>query len=130
MVLRFWYNIVLLIVFGVCFWENTKDVVAQDIDVSTDSTAVQSVGVINKEELEKHMRLFDETKQRMNKDIVSLSFVWNTPVNIAAFERNGKIWMVFDRPNAVNVANLKEEAQNLAKEIYTLPHPGGTIVIV
>ena len=71
------------------------------------------------------------TKHRsINNAISSLRFVWNTPVNIAAFTRNGKIWMVFDKANTVDVNKLKEEAGNLAKEIYTLPHPAGTIVII
>lgn len=74
--------------------------------------------------------LFSSNSQPVKDEIVSLRFVWNTPVNIAAFERNGKIWMVFDRPNRMDVATLKKEAKNLAQEIYTLPHPGGTIVVI
>lgn len=62
--------------------------------------------------------------------ISSLRFVWNTPVNIAAFTRNNKIWMVFDKVNNVDITKLKDEAGGLAKEIYTLPHPLGTVVIV
>ncbi|MBQ8677978.1 MAG: hypothetical protein IJ529_05880 [Alphaproteobacteria bacterium] len=62
--------------------------------------------------------------------IASMRFVWNAPVNVAAFTRNGKIWMVFDKPNTIDVAKLKEEARGMAKEIYTLPHPAGSIVII
>jgi len=62
--------------------------------------------------------------------IVSLRFVWNIPVNVAAFERRGKIWVVFDRMNSINVMDLEQEAQGMAKKIYTLPHPIGTIVII
>ena len=62
--------------------------------------------------------------------IASLRFVWNTPVNVAAFERNGKIWMVFDRVTAFDIPTIKKEAKWLAKEIYTLPHPTGTIVVI
>lgn len=69
-------------------------------------------------------------QEKLTNSISSLRFVWNTPVNIAAFTRNGKIWMVFDRPNNVDINKLKEEAGYLAKEIYTLPHPSGTIVII
>lgn len=69
--------------------------------------------------------------ERKAKDtIVSLRFVWNSPVNTAAFKRNGKIWVVFDRPNRVDVDALKAEAKDLAEEIYTLPHPAGAIVII
>lgn len=62
--------------------------------------------------------------------IASLRFVWNLPVNVASFVRNGKFWMVFDRVNSIDVNTLKEESQGLAKEIYTLPHPSGTIVVI
>ncbi len=75
--------------------------------------------------------LFNPLAAVAEKDeIVSLRFVWNTPVNVAAFERNGKIWIAFDRTNRVDVASLKAEAKSLAKEIYTLPHPAGTIVVI
>lgn len=69
-------------------------------------------------------------RRSMVNAISSLRFVWNAPVNIAAFTRNGKIWMVFDKVNSVDVKKLKEEAGGLAKEIYTLPHPAGTIIII
>ncbi len=70
-------------------------------------------------------------KTQLSQDAVaSLRFVWNTPVNIAAFERNGKIWLTFDKPNRINTENLKKEAGALAEEIYTLPHPAGTIIII
>ncbi len=73
----------------------------------------------------------DKTDVANNEDrIVSLRFVWNVPVSVAAFERKGKIWVVFDRVNTINVEDLETEAQGLAKKIYTLPHPIGTIVII
>ena len=71
-----------------------------------------------------------KTLNHKKNSIASLRFVWNDPVNAAAFERNGKFWMVFDRPSSQNVADLKEEAKDLAKEVYTLPHPMGTIIII
>lgn len=78
-----------------------------------------------------HFNGKEGTKSAFNKtNIASLRFAWNVPVSIAAFERNGKIWMVFAKPNNVNVTSLKEEAKGLAKEIYTLPHPSGTVVLI
>ena len=68
--------------------------------------------------------------QTLKDEIVSLRFGWNAPVNMATFERNGKIWIVFDRPNRMDIETLKSEAKDLAEQIYTLPHPGGTIIIV
>lgn len=70
-----------------------------------------------------------DTKPVKDK-IASLRFIWNTPVNVAAFDRNGKIWIVFDQPNHVDTKALKKEADGLAKEIYTLAHPVGTVVII
>lgn len=74
----------------------------------------------------------DEEIQNIAKkdDIVSLRFVWNTPVNMATFTRNGKIWIVFDHQNKFDIGVLKSEAKHMAKEIYALPHPGGSIVVI
>ncbi len=75
-------------------------------------------------------QLFNNDSIITKDEIASLRFVWNAPVNIATFKRNNKIWMVFDKPNRVDVAALKKEAKHLAKEIYTLPHPGGIIIVI
>ena len=72
---------------------------------------------------------FDQASPELD-EITSLRFAWNAPVNMAAFERNGKIWLVFDRPNRIDIDTLKSDAKNMAEEIYTLPHPGGTFVII
>lgn len=74
-------------------------------------------------------QIFEDTPQVLD-EIVSLRFAWNAPVNMAAFERNGKIWLVFDRPNRIDVNMLKSDAKEMAESIYTLPHPGGTFVII
>lgn len=73
-----------------------------------------------------------EDDEDINKvdDIVSLRFVWNNPVNMATFTRNGKIWIVFDHQNKFDVDVLKAEAKHMAKEIYTLSHPAGAIVVI
>ena len=79
----------------------------------------------------KDIEVIDEKGNVVVKDdIVSLRFVWNNPVNMASFTRNGKIWMVFDHQNKFDVNILKSEAKHMAKEIYTLPHPAGAIVII
>ncbi len=71
-----------------------------------------------------------KAKESNHEEIVSVRFVWNAPVNIASFERNGKIWIAFDKPNRLDINTLKSEAKHMAKEIYTLPHPAGTIVVI
>lgn len=80
----------------------------------------------------KHFNQIDEAENDTDErgDIVSLRFVWNNPVNMATFTRNGKIWVVFDHQNKFDVDVLKAEAKHMAKEIYTLSHPAGAIVII
>lgn len=105
---------------------------AQDIGAGITDFSIEQAPALNLLPAENELQpdLFNPAPRQKKDEIVSLRFVWNAPVNVAAFERNGKIWMVFDRPNIVDVATLKSEAGTLAEEIYTLPHPGGTIVIV
>ena len=68
--------------------------------------------------------------QAPKKRIASLSFAWNSPVNLGAFERNGKLWMIFDHPQQINVENLKETAGELAENIIQFPHPLGSLIQV
>ncbi len=68
--------------------------------------------------------------QAQKKRIASLSFAWNTPVNLAAFERNGKLWLIFDHPQQINIENLKKTASELAENIIQFPHPLGSLVQV
>ena len=68
--------------------------------------------------------------QAPKKRIASLSFAWNTPVNLAAFERNGKLWLIFDHPQQINIEGLKKTAGELAENIIQFPHPLGSLVQV
>ena len=68
--------------------------------------------------------------QSPKKRIASLSFAWNTPVNLAAFERNGKLWLIFDHPQQINIEGLKKTAGELAENIIQFPHPLGSLVQV
>ena len=60
--------------------------------------------------------------------LTSLNFAWNHPVNLAAFERNGNIWLIFDKPEMLNVEELKQSAGTLAKDIFVFMHPLATLV--
>ena len=103
----------------------------QSIDSSIENFGIEQIAPLDSAaEQQAAKTLFNNNPQPLKDEIVSLRFVWNTPVNIAAFERNGKIWMVFDRPNRLDVNALKQEEKEMAQEIYTLPHPGGTIVVI
>ena len=60
--------------------------------------------------------------------LASMNFAWNHPVNLAAFERNGNIWLIFDKPEALDVEELKKSAGELAEDIFVFMHPLATIV--
>lgn len=60
--------------------------------------------------------------------IASLSFSWSHPVNMAAFERNGNIWVVFDKPQKIDIEELKKTAGDLVKNIFQFPHPMATLL--
>lgn len=74
--------------------------------------------------------LKETPEDNVKDDIVSLRFSWNNPVNMAVFTRNNKIWIVFDHQNKFDIEILKADAKHMAKEIYTLPHPSGAIVVI
>ena len=102
---------------------------AQDIGAGITDFSIEQAPALNLLPTENELQpdLFNPALRQKKDEIVSLRFVWNAPVNVAAFERNGKIWMVFDRPNIVDVATLKSEAGTLAEEIYTLPTPAARL---
>ena len=79
---------------------------------------------------QKNNDLFKDAPLTKPASIASLRFAWNTPVSMAAFVRNNKIWIVFDHPNRFDINQLKADSNGLAKEIYTLPHPVGSIVVI
>jgi len=62
------------------------------------------------------------------KKVASLSFAWNSPTSLASFERNGKIWLIFDDLQQVDIENLKTTASPLIKNIFQFPHPLATLI--
>ena len=91
---------------------NTKPIVVESIKNTTTSSFLASPA------------------QAPKKRIASLSFAWNTPVNLGAFERNGKLWLIFDHPQQIDVEALKKTAGELAENIIQFPHPLGSIIQV
>ena len=67
-------------------------------------------------------------KSSDNKEIVSLSFSWINPTNLAAFERNGKLWLIFDQLQQIDIQSLKKTAGNLVENIISFPHPLATLI--
>ncbi len=111
---------------GGCFFA-----AAQELDTGITGLRPQEKVALTEDISQKSAQdITTESSPKPSAEIASLRFVWNVPVNVAAFERNGKIWIVFDRPNRIDIDSLKNEAKNLAREIYSLPHPGGTIVVI
>lgn len=106
---------------------------AQDINDTVDNLNFDNSITLTPAQMQqkKELDLFSDTPTNTVKtSVASLRFSWNAPVSMAAFIRNNKIWIVFDRPNRFDAKQLKEEAKGLAKEIYTLPHPLGNIVVI
>jgi hypothetical protein len=88
-----------------------------------------------KEDSFEKIEKFDNLKElnaksngEVKKQIASLSFAWNTPANLAAFERGGKFWLIFDSLQNVDVNNLKSIAGDLAENIMQFPHPLATLI--
>lgn len=88
------------------------------------------VGASDKNFVENDNIFKEKTENLIKDDIVSVRFAWNNPVNMATFTRNNKIWIVFDHQNKFDIDILKADAKHMAKEIYTLPHPSGSIIII
>ena len=100
-------------------------------DVSITSFSTELSDVTSERNFIKNVNQFYETEENIEKDdIVSLRFVWNNPVNMATFTRNGKIWMVFDHQNKFDIGVLTAEAKHMAKRIYSLSHPEGAVVVI
>ncbi len=129
--MRIQKNILILFLIASFLLTNLSLVAAQNID-----SGIIDFGTEQLPELKlqntflSNQNLFSESPVITKDEIVSLRFIWNTPVNMAAFERNGKIWIVFDHQNRIDIETLKADAKHMASEIYTLPHPGGTIVVI
>ena len=68
------------------------------------------------------------TPQQNSRRVATLSFAWNTPVNLAAFERNGKLWLIFDHLQKIDIEGLKKTAGDLAENILQFPHPLATLI--
>lgn len=60
--------------------------------------------------------------------VASLSFSWNMPVALSAFERQGYIWIIFDHMQNVDIASLQKSSSSLVDEIIQLPHPNATVI--
>lgn len=90
---------------------------------TTPITAETNQKVSHSDELGTPQITMEETPK-----IASLSFAWNMPVNLAVFKRQHKLWIVFDHPQKINIADLRTAVGPLAKNIFQFPHPSATII--
>ncbi len=99
---------------------NNKAIVVNDLKAPVVKTAKQT--------LRKRTPLGSPQLKKAPTEIASLSFSWNFPVSAAVFKREQKLWIVFDRPQNVNIKELRRTAKNLATDIFQFPHPSATII--
>ncbi len=57
----------------------------------------------------------------------SLSFPWQYKVSVAAFRRDGYLWLVFDHKGEFDFSVEKELYKDIIHEIVQIPHPYATI---
>ncbi|MBT7942236.1 MAG: hypothetical protein HN719_02655, partial [Alphaproteobacteria bacterium] len=61
-------------------------------------------------------------------DAVTLRFDWDEPVGAAIFRRAGILWVAFDKPTAIDVAQLREAGKNIIKGIEQMGTTQGTVL--
>lgn len=59
---------------------------------------------------------------------VSLTIPWTQPAGAAVFRRAGWLWLVFDRPQPVDLAALRRAAGDMIAHIEQTPHPDATVL--
>lgn len=63
---------------------------------------------------------------RAEKGIAFLEFTWDKPTGLAAFERGGALWLVFDRPAAAATDPVARLGAHI-EEVALLPHEDAAI---
>lgn len=61
-------------------------------------------------------------------DAVTLRFDWSEPVGAAIFRRAGTLWVAFDKPTAIDIAQLREEGRNIIKGIEQMDTNQATVL--
>jgi hypothetical protein len=59
---------------------------------------------------------------------VSLRFDWTEPVAAAAFNRAGKLWILFDKAKNVDLAKVREDGGNAVHDAVQIPADHATIL--
>ena len=62
--------------------------------------------------------------------VASLSISWNMPVGLSVFSRNSYIWIIFDHPQNLDIAQLQKSIASVGAEVLQIPHPSATILRV
>ncbi len=74
------------------------------------------------------MALTQLIPQTNDHSVASLSFPWNIPVNLAVFQRNGYLWIIFDHRQNVDIEELTTSTAKMADELLQMPHPSATVL--
>lgn len=74
------------------------------------------------------MALTQLIPQTNDHSVASLSFPWNIPVNLAVFQRNGYLWIIFDHRQNVDIEELTSLTAKMADELLQMPHPSATVL--
>ncbi len=71
---------------------------------------------------------YQETLDNPNKEIVSLSFPWNTATGAAIFERGEHLWIAFDNRKKLDTDEIARTTTPLVTEVLEIPHTKGTVL--
>lgn len=63
-----------------------------------------------------------------DKEIISLSFPWNSQASVAVFRRESYLWIVFDHRQKLEKEELAKNVAPLVDEILFIPHTKATII--
>lgn len=74
------------------------------------------------------MALTQLIPQTNDHSVASLGFPWNIPVNLAVFQRNGYLWIIFDHRQNVDVEELTSLTSKMVDELIQMPHPSATVL--
>ncbi len=61
-------------------------------------------------------------------DAVGIRIDWDEPVAAAVFRRHGFLWVVFDKPTRLNVADVKAAGGNIIRSLEQLPNQGASVL--
>ncbi|MBQ8436793.1 MAG: hypothetical protein IJX20_03995, partial [Alphaproteobacteria bacterium] len=71
---------------------------------------------------------YQKISSPQSKEIISLSFSWNTPTGAVVFERGEHLWIAFDHRKKLDIDEIAQMASPLATEVLEIPHTKGSVL--